>query len=236
MSQGSDIQSLQARIADLEAEVATAQKAIREFFDLFPVAMIEIELSNLRVRFTNRVARLILGYDLDDTALELSADEIVTRDEFNKIVALAADLYTRGSGPDGAYTRTGLQDVYETVGRRRDGSTFPVEFQAMFILNPDGIPVASRIVFRDISERKAVEADRERLLIELQDALASVRTLQGLLPICAWCKKVRDDSGYWNELESYVRRHSDAEFSHGICPDCAARVEQRQDGRRKPDR
>lgn len=54
----------------------------------------------------------------------------------------------------------------------------------------------------------------------LQDALAKVKLLSGLLPLCAGCKKVRNDDGYWNDIESYVARHSDAEFSHGICPEC----------------
>ena len=57
----------------------------------------------------------------------------------------------------------------------------------------------------------------------LEDALGRVKQLQGLLPICAYCKKVRDDKNYWHQVESYVARHSEAEFSHGICPDCYER-------------
>lgn len=60
-----------------------------------------------------------------------------------------------------------------------------------------------------------------RLNAELQDALARVKTLSGLLPICASCKKIRDDEGYWHQVEVYIRDHSEAIFSHGICPDCA---------------
>jgi len=56
---------------------------------------------------------------------------------------------------------------------------------------------------------------------ELQDAMDSMKVLQGLLPICASCKKIRDDKGYWNQLEEYISKHSSAEFSHAICPDCA---------------
>ena len=64
----------------------------------------------------------------------------------------------------------------------------------------------------------------ERVEWELRDTLAHVRVLRGMLPICASCKKVRDDQGYWQQLESYVADHSDAEFSHGICPECAERL------------
>lgn len=56
---------------------------------------------------------------------------------------------------------------------------------------------------------------------ELQDALSKVKLLGGLLPICASCKKIRDDKGYWQQIEAYIRDHSEAEFSHGICPECA---------------
>jgi hypothetical protein len=65
---------------------------------------------------------------------------------------------------------------------------------------------------------------KERLIFELQDALAKVKTLSGLLPICANCKKIRDDSGYWNRIEAYIGKHADVQFTHGICPDCAKKL------------
>jgi DNA-binding NarL/FixJ family response regulator len=63
--------------------------------------------------------------------------------------------------------------------------------------------------------------ERQRLITELQQALSHVKQLQGLLPICAHCKNIRDDKGYWNRIENYIASHSEAEFSHSICPDCA---------------
>lgn len=62
--------------------------------------------------------------------------------------------------------------------------------------------------------------EREKLIQDLEAALAQVRTLKGMLPICSSCKKIRDDKGYWNQIEEYIAAHSHAEFSHGICPDC----------------
>lgn len=79
-------------------------------------------------------------------------------------------------------------------------------------------------VTRDISDQKHAEAEREELIAELQSSLAQVRRLSGLLPICASCKKIRDDKGYWKQIESYIRDHSEAEFSHSICPDCAIKI------------
>ena len=72
----------------------------------------------------------------------------------------------------------------------------------------------------DVTQRKQAAAERERLLVEREKALSDVKVLSGLLPICAACKKIRDDSGYWNQIETYIRQHSEAEFSHGLCPDC----------------
>lgn len=79
-------------------------------------------------------------------------------------------------------------------------------------------------IVHDISERKLAEAERERLIGELRKALSEVKTLQGFLPICSSCKKIRDDRGYWNQIEAYLHAHSEARFSHGICPDCALKL------------
>jgi PAS domain S-box-containing protein len=75
-------------------------------------------------------------------------------------------------------------------------------------------------VKEDITDRKRYEEERERLVSELQSALARVKTLSGLLSMCSSCKKIKDDQGLWQHVEAYVRRHSNAEFSHGFCPDC----------------
>ena len=80
------------------------------------------------------------------------------------------------------------------------------------------------VVFGSAIERKRSEEERSRLIFELQESLARVRTLSGMLPICASCKKIRDDKGYWNQIETYIRDRSEAEFTHGICPECAARL------------
>jgi len=69
--------------------------------------------------------------------------------------------------------------------------------------------------------RQALERERE-LRRSLEDTLAQVKTLSGLLPICARCKKIRDDNGYWNQIEAFISAHSDADFTHGICPECSS--------------
>jgi PAS domain S-box-containing protein len=74
--------------------------------------------------------------------------------------------------------------------------------------------------FQDITERRKAEAEKEKLIKELQAALAEVKTLQEFLPICTYCKKVRDDQNYWSRIESYISRHTGTQFSHSICPEC----------------
>ena len=68
---------------------------------------------------------------------------------------------------------------------------------------------------------KQTDEEKSKLIIELQEALDRVKTLRGLLPICACCKKIRDNTGYWNQIEVYIGDHSEAEFSHGLCTECA---------------
>jgi PAS domain S-box-containing protein len=81
--------------------------------------------------------------------------------------------------------------------------------------------ISKMTIFRDITQRKRLEEDREKFIKELQNALSEIKTLSGLLPICSYCKKIRDDKGYWNQIESYIQEHSTAEFSHSICQECA---------------
>ena len=73
---------------------------------------------------------------------------------------------------------------------------------------------------KTISKRRQAEAEREKLIAELQDAVVKIKTLRGLLPICSNCKKIRDDKGYWKQIELYIRENTEAEFTHSICPRC----------------
>lgn len=89
------------------------------------------------------------------------------------------------------------------------------------LYNTRGEAIGAIESIRDVTAAKKSEKERERLIGELQAALSEVRVLSGLLPICSSCKKIRDDGGYWNQIESYIRDHSEAQFSHSICPECA---------------
>ncbi len=75
-------------------------------------------------------------------------------------------------------------------------------------------------IVEDITEYKRAEQEREELITQLREAVANVKTLSGLLPICSHCKKIRKDEGYWQQIESYIHQHSGTQFSHGVCPEC----------------
>lgn len=91
------------------------------------------------------------------------------------------------------------------------------------IMQTGGRSRLTLLAIEDITERKALEDDKTRLLAELQASLDNVKLLRGMLPICASCKKIRDDKGYWQQVETYIREHSEADFTHSICPDCIGR-------------
>jgi len=112
--------------------------------------------------------------------------------------------------------------VFVDEFRCADGSSRILDLT--FTIIPWGKKEAILATFRDPSERIRVEKERENLINELQRALAKIKTLKGLLPICASCKKIRNDDGYWQQVESYISDHSEAHFSHGICPECEKKL------------
>jgi uncharacterized PurR-regulated membrane protein YhhQ (DUF165 family) len=86
------------------------------------------------------------------------------------------------------------------------------------------IKIELSLAQKEIDRRKEAEKELDKVIQELQTALSEVKTLRGFLPICSSCKRIRDDKGYWNQIEAYIQDHSDAEFSHGICPECIEKL------------
>ena len=83
---------------------------------------------------------------------------------------------------------------------------------------------ANKKLAAEITEHKRTEEEKVQTIAELKNALLQIKQLSGLLPICASCKKIRDDKGYWKQIEIYIRDHSEAEFSHSICPECKKKL------------
>ena len=114
---------------------------------------------------------------------------------------------------------------HETTYRRKDGNDICVSLTISPVRNNAGTIVGTSTIARDITTQVRVRKEREKLIAELQEALAKFKTWQGLFHICAWCKKIRDDQGYWQQIEAYIHDHSEAFFSHGICPDCVRKAQ-----------
>ena len=107
---------------------------------------------------------------------------------------------------------------FETQHRRKDDTLIDVELS-----NNGAVYRGQKLIFcicRDIGDRKQAEKDREELIKRLQASIAEIKTLRGILPICSFCKKVRDDKGYWEQVDIYINKHYEADISHSICPEC----------------
>ena len=85
-------------------------------------------------------------------------------------------------------------------------------------------PAIAYLFFKLLGQVDQAQREREAVIVELQEALSNVKRLSGLLPICASCKKIRDDDGYWHQVEVYIHTHTEANFSHSICPDCTQKL------------
>ena len=125
--------------------------------------------------------------------------------------------------------RTKIKELYEqgkpvrieSKRLTKKGALMNVYISAALVKDSGGNPKGMVVNLTDITGRKNLEEEREKIIHQLKNALKKVRQLSGLLPICSHCKKIRDDEGYWTEIESYIDKRSEAEFSHGICKECA---------------
>lgn len=113
---------------------------------------------------------------------------------------------------------------YESEWFRKDGALFFGRETAWTITNDKGDIQYIDVILEDVTLKKQVEEEREQLISLLQSAKSEIKVLSGLLPICASCKRIRDENGNWSNMEQYIDEHSEAEFSHGICPDCAQKL------------
>jgi hypothetical protein len=114
---------------------------------------------------------------------------------------------------------------YDITARKQQLDKLLSRSSALVIIIASGLLLSIIVILfvenKTITKRKQAEKEREKLIAELQDAVTKIKILRGLLPICTTCKKIRDDKGYWNQIESYICEHSEAEFTHSMCPICA---------------
>jgi len=193
----------------VEAELHRSEERYRNLFNhgLGLICTHDLHGALLSV---NPAAAFAVGYQPDTTPGKNLADFLApsTRSRFPEYLRKM-----RECGQDSGYMLV--------VARNR---TKRVWFYRNLLVREPGTPPYVVGHAMDITDQKKTEHELQATLAELQKALTEVRTLKGLLPICAWCKKIRTESGEWIELESYITANSEAHFSHGVCSECLPRL------------
>lgn len=175
-----------------------------------------------RVTFSDRWLAM-LGYQEGEIEPHVSSWERLVHPDDLAMVRKVLEEHLRNERP-----------LYETEHRARhkDGRWLWILDRGKVVeRDAEGNPVRAAGTHTDITPRREIEVRLRRALLEkdqvveeLQRALRSVKTLSGLLPVCAWCKNVRDDRGYWQKIEQYLAEHTEARFTHGLCPDCSKQM------------
>jgi len=188
---------------ETEAKLRESEALYRSILDASPD---DITIADLQGRILMISANAVAMFGFEDAAQGTGrsvAEFLVPEDRARAMSRVALLLQGVASGPS------------EYRALRRDGSTFDIEVNSAVIRDAEGRPSKLVVIARDVTARKQTEA-------ALQKAVAQIKTLHGLLPICMHCKKIRDDLGQWSPVEVYVRERTDAQFTHGLCPQCLA--------------
>lgn len=205
---------LEKEIAERKNAQATLAQSQEKYRDLVEKTRIAILVDNLEGQFVfyNQRFADLFGYDYNELIAK-SYDFIVYKDDLDLVKQYHFNRVSNiNSTPR-----------YEFRGVRKDG--YLVYLEADVVLETENsIVTGTHAYLWDITERKKYEIEREKLVQDLTKAVTEIKTLSGLLPICSNCKSIRDDTGYWHDIESYIDTHSEAQFSHGLCPKCLKKL------------
>lgn len=194
----------------VEAERALTEKTV--YLDNILRSATEFAIAttdkDFRITYYNPLAEKIHGYRASEvigkTVMEMHIKEKVEPERFQ---AAVENVKKHG------------EHVYMIKKETPEG-TRHIEARVSGIFDKNGELVGYANFSHDVTGVIKAASEKEKLINDLQEALHKVNTLSGLLPICSYCKKIRDDKGYWSQIETYIRKHSAADFTHSICPDC----------------
>ena len=191
-----------------EKTLLTREAELRAIFEN-SAAGITVSDLNGKVLQTNPAYQKIFGYDPAELQTMLFSD-FTHPDDVGKHMASYEKLVA------------GEIDYFNMRKRfiHKDGRVVWTQVTVSLVRNDNAKPQFVIGIVEDITARKLAEDEKERLIAELQKALDEIKILRGIIPICSHCKKIRDDQGFWNRVEIYIEQHTEALFSHGICPDC----------------
>jgi PAS domain S-box-containing protein len=197
----------------MEEKLRESEERFRRIFEDGPLGML-IADPDFKILKVNRAVCEMLGYAEADLTGR-SIGEITHAEDMEKSAGLSKQLL------HGEVPLFRLEKRYI----KKNGEALWVNLTVTAIRGQEGKVLYALGMVENISRRKLAEQERERLVRDLQQALDKAKMLHGLLPMCAWCKKIRNDKGYWQKVETYVQEHSDASFTHGICPECLNKVD-----------
>ena len=150
----------------------------------------------------------VLGYSQDEFIGHYA--DYMTDNPINRGVAEYTQAALRGE----------KQEPYEVEFWHKNGHRVQLRTTEVPVFEDNGNVMGIEGIVQDITELKRAEAEREGTIKKLEKAFSEIRTLQGILPLCSFCKKIRDDKGYWEQVDVYIHKYSEADISHSICPDC----------------
>ena len=162
-------------------------------------------------RYVNNAFAKGVGKTLDEI-IGRKIWDVFEKDEADKRFAIVKKVFTEGK----------TEEIEVRVPQSSGDTYYLTTVKPIF--NELGAVETVICTSKNITKRKLAEVALKKEHDKLLKALKEIKTLSGFLPICASCKKIRDDKGYWNQIEAYIQQHSEAEFSHGICPDCAKKM------------
>lgn len=174
-------------------------------------AVTVIELDG-RISAWNRGAERLYGYS-EAEALGMRMDRLIPEEKKDETRAFMQQLI------DGE-----MVESLETKRRAKDGRVLDVWLTVTRLVDDSGKTTSIATTERDVTDKKRKESELQRTINDLTKAMEEIQTLKGLLPICSACKKIRDDQGYWQEVEAYIGKHAKVRFSHSICPECGKKL------------
>ncbi len=203
------LEETQKSVEILEKRLEETEEKFRIFFENTLEIFIIIDGKTGHILHVNKPVSCILGYDIK----ELSGKHY-------SVIFPVKSEFLREDRLEAIKIHDSVIEYHDVL--RSDGSLCPMDITITVI--DWNLEKAILVSLRNSEERKRVEEEKEKLLHELEEALKNIKILRGLLPICASCKKIRDDRGYWLQLEEYIQGHSNAEFTHSICPGCKKKL------------
>lgn len=202
--------TLWRKFKESEENLRDAYNKLNTYLEVLDLVFVVIDKEQ-RIKRINQRGAQKLGYSKDELLGKNWFDIAIPESEREALKAIFDSVI---SG------EIEMVEYFENKVLTKDGKERIFAWHNTVLRDSEGKIIAAVSAGEDITDKKIYDEKREKLIEELKKAIQNVRTLKGLIPICAWCKKIRTDEGYWMKLETYLKEHTEAEFTHSMCPEC----------------